>query len=203
GTSDEPPQTAEIQEPQTPVVDDSADDANVAASPVKIVDVDALRVSADEAIALGDYAGAIVLLNKIQKTRPDDRKLKQEVLQLGDLFREQQEVLDSWQSAVDAFNTGDYRSALTVFYRLPETERGERLSRYMINGWFNLGMQALTSGNCDGATAHFTEASDINSDDPGVSHGLRLADECSGAVRDRAWMDRIESIGFRDLEYGG
>ena len=118
----------------------------------------------------------------------------------GEAYREQKEIDGKRQQAIDAFNSGNYRSALTLFYRLPEFDDPERLDRFKRNGWYNMGLQALQAGDCRGATDHLKEARSLDPDDREVLLAVDLAKTCRFSRTNQAYHDEVRLLSFRGLD---
>jgi tetratricopeptide (TPR) repeat protein len=154
---------------------------------------------ADAAFDSEDFAAAVLAYNEALKLDPDNPVIQQKLVLAGNRYREQRAVLDQWQQAVDAFGTGDYERALHLLYRLPKGEDAADIQRYILNGWYNLGVQALQARDCRGALANFKEAEAVNASDPQVQGGLKLAKSCPTERGTTSFVIAAEGLRLRAM----
>lgn len=133
--------------------------------------------SAAGALRQGEYDAAIPLLHRVLEARPDHAEAQATMRFAAERYQAEQMLARKEKEAYDAFQRGDYRSALRAFYRLPE-ETGRNYDRQIANGWYNLGVQALRLGDCDGAAEHLVEVRQIVPDHPGLHAAGTLARAC-------------------------
>ena len=87
-----------------------------------------------------------------------------------------------------------------MFYRLPVSdEEAERVAGYKRNAWYNMGVQALRSGDCVRAREHFGEAELAEPGHAAVKAALDLAGRCGGPG-DRTYFREVDAMGYRGLE---
>jgi tetratricopeptide (TPR) repeat protein len=154
---------------------------------------------AEEALASADYGAAIIAFNEALKLAPDNADLRRRLQDAADRYRVQQEHQERWNEAFTAFESGNYREALAFFYRVPDGADQAQVDRYKVNGWYNLGVLALQSRDCETARAHLGEARGIQSDDVGVNEAARLALRC-GQDRSASFAATIAALELRRLE---
>jgi len=133
----------------------------------------------------GDYTAAIVAFDAVLKKDPGNVEAKELMLTATEAYRQQQAAQKDWISAKNLFSEGDYRSALRMFYRLPIESAEERIlvERYTENSWYNMGVLALRSRQCEQAREHFNEVAQIDPQDTDAQSALTLADACNTASR--------------------
>lgn len=153
--------------------------------------------SAETAFAAQDYAAAIVGYNAVLQVDPANAAASTRLKEAGERYREIREIQERWDQARKAFEAGDYREALRLFYRLPQSESPELVARYKVNGWYNLGVQALRSGDCKEALANFEDARAIQQGDEGLAEVLSLARTCA---RDTESRQRPIPLPLRSLD---
>jgi tetratricopeptide (TPR) repeat protein len=158
----------------------------------------AIVARGDAAFQAGDHRAAILAYDEALELRPGEPGLEERLHAAGERYREQKEIDEQWAQAREAFGAGDYKTALRLFYRLPG-EAGGRMERYKLNGWFNLGVNALKAGDCHGAADHFRDAAEIGPQDPGVIEGRSLAALCR-TERSPAFLRRVGGLELRALE---
>lgn len=157
--------------------DGAAGAATSAATPVPDAQVAEWMESAAGALRQGEYDAAIPLLHRVLEARPDHAEAQATMRFAAERYQAEQMLARKEKEAYDAFQRGDYRSALRAFYRLPE-ETGRNYDRQIANGWYNLGVQALRLGDCDGAAEHLVEVRQIVPDHPGLHAAGTLARAC-------------------------
>jgi tetratricopeptide (TPR) repeat protein len=157
---------------------------------------------ADAAFEVGDYAAAVVAYNEALVLDPQNDAITRQLTAAGELYREQQEIVERWRDATRAYEEGSYRRALTLFYRLPEDEDPGRLLRYRRNGWYNLGLQALQYGRCREAREHLDEARRLDAADIDIAFALEMAGRCSTEGGTPDYEQDVSSLDFRGLEDG-
>lgn len=160
-------------------------------------DVAALLARADAAFAAGDYKEAIVDYNAVLKEQPDNDDVLAKFEKAGDLYRKERERVEKWEHARSAFRDGNYQEALRLFYRLDATEDPQRVQRYKVNGWYNLGVMALRAGDCKTARSNFKDARDVQGNDSGLLGVMQLARSCPTGTELR---QQVAAIELRDLE---
>jgi len=154
----------------------------------------------DGAMEAGDYATAALAFGDAVRLESDNEHAKQQLRVAGEKLREQQELKRKWAAARTNFEGGKYQPALATLYRLPESEQSDQLERFKVNGWFNLGREALMRGNCTTARAHFKEARAIDADDEGVAQGLALIGDCKLARKPADYPERLQAVALRAME---
>jgi tetratricopeptide (TPR) repeat protein len=159
-----------------------------------------LLADAGDAFERGDYSAAVVVYSRILRAHPGHGEAKDGLQLAGERYRAKKEIEDKWQQAIQSFNEGDYRSALTVLYRMPASEDQARLARFKRNGWYNMGLQALGVSDCGSARTHFKEAKSVDPTDEAVLLGIDLADACRNGERDRAYHSAVQQLPLRALD---
>jgi tetratricopeptide (TPR) repeat protein len=169
-------------------------------SPEEIIDVTVLMAEAEAAFDREDYGEAVLAYSKVLEADPDNQLADTQLAIAGERYREQKEIEEKRAEAIEAFNVGNYRAALTLFYRMPESEDQRKLDRYKLNGWYNMGLQALSTGDCSSASTHLKEAKAIDGSDKGVIIALDLARICKYSRGDSAYIEEVGQLTYRSLE---
>ena len=195
-TSPGPAAAAEAQPAETPPAEVET------TPPVPGEDVATLLDRANTAYEAGDYASAIVALDAVLKQDPGHFEANEKMQAATAAYKRQQEVQQQWGAAAALFRDGEFRSAMQMFYRLPVDgeENRLRLERYKVNGWYNMGLLALRSGQCELARSHFSEASQIDPEDADVEMALALCDTCEGGTRRSGFQRALASMKMRSLD---
>ena len=150
--------------------------------------------------AAGRIAKALQKKGGVLEADPDNRLANAQLAISGERYREQKELEEKWTEATEAFERGSYRAALTIFYRMPDSEDRRKLDRYKLNGWYNMGLQALSTGDCNSASTHLKEAKAIDSSDKEVIIALDLARICKYSRGDSAYLEEVSQLIPRALE---
>ncbi len=154
----------------------------------------------ERAMAAGRYDAAILAFDSVLGVQPDHEEARRRLLDAGEAYRRGKADTEQFGKARRAFETGEYESALRMFYRLPEgTVDASRLGLCKAAGWYNLGLIALRAADCGQAVSHFAEAAALLPADPEVRRARTLAAACQSRRKDRAYYDIVESLPFRDL----
>jgi len=66
-----------------------------------------------------------------------------------------------------------------------------------VAGWYDLAVVALRAGDCRAAQQHLDEALQVNPADEEAKSLRELAARYAEAVKDRAFLDRVEALSFR------
>jgi len=165
-----------------------------------VVDLEALAAQANEAYRRGDYADAVLFYNQLLEADPNNTQAKSRLADAGERYRAKKELEDKRAEAFEDFNNGNYRAALTIFYRMPEGEDQARLQRYERNGWYNMGLQALTTGDCETAKTNFKEAQALDPADKEVTLALDLTRVCRYSRGEDSYRQEVMAMTFRGLD---
>ncbi|NIM02136.1 MAG: tetratricopeptide repeat protein [Acidobacteria bacterium] len=208
----EPPEPAAAANPpaaaapaEAAAVETEPAPAEPAPAPVETEPVEAvatLLARGNAAFDEGDYAQAIIAFNAILEQEPGHFEATSKMEAATENYRSEQEVQQQWLAATSLFRDGEFRSALQMFYRLPQDSEEDRIriERYQENGWFNMGLQALRSGHCDMAKKHFNEAAQIDPEDADVRMALALCDTCESGTRRSGFQRALASMKLRGLD---
>ena len=103
--------------------------------------------------------------------------------------------------AIQAFNDGDYRNALRILYRISPLDEAEaeRFERFKFNGWYNMGLRALQSGDCRLARSNLREAQQVDPTDRDLQWALELSGSCFEAQTE-AYYAAARSLQPRALD---
>jgi tetratricopeptide (TPR) repeat protein len=164
-------------------------------------EIQAILQRGEAEFTAGNYAAAVLAFNEVIKLDPQNAPAKRRLQEAGDLYREQKAQLEQRSVAIQAFNDGDYRNALRLFYRLPSEseEQAQRFNRYKRNGWYNMGLRALMNGDCKSARSDLREAQTFDSADAGVRYALELTAACYES-QSQEYFDSVRALSFRGLD---
>jgi tetratricopeptide (TPR) repeat protein len=168
--------------------------------PVEVVVAETLA-RADRLFDAGDYRGAVVAYDEVLALDPEHERARERLLVAGNRYRDERAATEEWAGALRSFRSGDYRQALHAFYRVPEGKRPPELERYKQNGWYNLGVLALKSGDCRDALSNLNEAQGISANDAGTLTALELARLCSRGERSTpSYQLAVGMLALRSLD---
>jgi len=159
-----------------------------------------LLAQAGQAMQRSDWAAAVLAFNQALEIDPANPTARDGLAEAGEQYREVKAQEQKYREAIDAFRDGNYRAALTLFYRLPEGEDAERLNRYKRNGWYNMGIQALAVGDCGSASTNLKEARAIDPQDRGVLLALDLANNCPYSRDTESFRTEARQLPLRRLD---
>jgi Flp pilus assembly protein TadD len=164
-----------------------------AAGSTSAPDLARIVAEAERAYASGDYSAAVMGYNRALAITPGDPGLEARLNEAGKQYRVAREIAEQRAAAFKAFESGDYESALRVFYRLPDAA-SPMVKDWISAGWYNLGVQALQEGDCGAASSHLREALTLVPQDRDSTDALRLARACAaerGSTAFRLAADRL------------
>lgn len=164
-------------------------------------DLATLLERGNKAFAAGEYSTAIVAFDAVLKQQPNHFEANERMQVATEGYRRQQETQQQWIVATSLFRDGEYRSAMQMFYRLPEKsdEDRVRLERYTENGWYNMGLLALRSGQCALARGHLEEAAQVDPEDADIAMALALCDTCERGTRRNGFQRAVAAMSIRGL----
>ena len=148
----------------------------------------------------GDYAQAVVAYNQVLALDPNNPAGKEGLAIAGEKYRDQKAYIEKVERAKSAFDNEDYRTALKVFYRLPDHLDPGKLERWKTNAWYNLGVAALRGGSCTDARTHFGEARAMSPNDPDIAAGIALSRECKQTPKPAGYFEKLGRMPTRSLE---
>jgi tetratricopeptide (TPR) repeat protein len=153
-----------------------------------------------KAAAAGDHALAVIAFGAALEIDPSNLEAEAGVEESGQHYRSKLVVLEKSEEAATAFKAGNYRAALTIIYRLPDADTNPKHQRNIANGWHNLGIGALTAGNCTVALKHFREMQTAVPVDRVAEDLIQLARACRSPDRDVAYARQVLALEFREFE---
>jgi tetratricopeptide (TPR) repeat protein len=156
---------------------------------------------ADAAYEDGDYAAAVLAYDEALKLDPQNEVARRRLEAAGEFYREQKEQLEQRGMATQAFNDGDYRNALRILYRISPLDEAEaeRFERFKFNGWYNMGLRALKSGDCRLARSNLREAQQVDPTDKDLQWALELSGSCFEGQTE-AYFDAARSLQSRAID---
>jgi len=114
--------------------------------------------------------------------------------------RERRRVEAQRSTAVEAFQSKDFETALRKFYRLQQEEPDGPYTRYIANSWYNWGLQFLAAGNLREADLKMNEVLTVEPDDQKALAIKKLVTEYQNRAKDRLFYIRIEALRYRPLD---
>lgn len=164
-----------------------------------VKDVPALLGRAQALEERGDYRGALALLEAARQADPTSFEVVDRLETVRRLERERTDALERVRMACELFQGGSYREALRLFYRIPEPYRPRELHRWIADGWYNLGVQALQAGNLAEARRFFDDALELRPQDPEARQHQTLARRYERRGLDEVYWAYVGSLELRPL----
>ncbi len=121
--------------------------------------IEELRAQGFAAMRANRYIDVVKALDPVVKARPDDAEA-------GQALKKAREQVDALRSAAKSYAEGDYDGAIKLLWELRKVDpKNQDVEEYLLNSYFNSGIQALQSGNMARASAAFLEATRIRPTD--------------------------------------
>lgn len=138
----------------------------------------------------GEFAAAALEYRRVLALSPSDSRAREG---LADCT-----VLESYFAPIrQAFSEEDFRTALSLLYRMPSDVAPGPIRRAQINGWYDLGLVGLRASRCEYARESFYEALALSPSNPGVKSALALAEACGRTHGSVAFRAEVEKRRFR------
>lgn len=148
-------------------------------------------------MASGDFGGAVIAYNDALTLDPGNAAAKAGIAQAGERYKATKVERDAIDNIKLAFRDGEFTSGLRLAYRLPPTVPKSYIDAVKVVGWYNLAVVALRAGECREAQGHLDEALQIAPSDADAKTLRELAARYADAVKDRTFLNRVESLSFR------
>ena len=155
--------------------------------------------SARSRMASGDFGGAVVAFNEALVLDPGNAEAKAGILDAGDRYKESKAERDAQNNIKFAFRDGEFSAGLRLAYRLPPSVSKSYVDGVKVAGWYNLAIVALRAGECREALSHLDEALQVTPTDAEAKTLREFASRYVEAVKDRAFLDRVEALAFRSV----
>jgi tetratricopeptide (TPR) repeat protein len=178
----------------------SAGDA-AASRELKPSDVPGLLQRADQLAAAERYEEALSVLEAAREADPTSFDVVDRLERVRVLARERQEALERIAMGRDLFRGGSYREALRLFYRIPADYRPPQLDRWIADGWYNLGVQALQAGSLVEARRFFQDCLELRPGDSSAQRHQELVRRYRGRGLDQiywAYVNRLQPRALAD-----
>jgi len=198
-------QTSTLDGRSTQDLLEQAEELSATQSTMVVPEASDLAALVEEAEALMEnhmFGNAVLAWNKVLEIDPSNSMALRRIEAAGRGYRDEQRRLEDLRKAEMLFEEGDYNSSLKILYRLPDDIRPERVQRYKVNGWYNLGGIALKAGRINLSLGHFNEIRTIAPDDERALELREFAVVYQSREKDRAFYNRVNDLQFRELERG-
>jgi tetratricopeptide (TPR) repeat protein len=159
--------------------------------------IEASLSSAQSKLDAGDAAAAVLAYNDVLALDPTNKDAKAGIAAAGEQYKSTKAQRDALNTIKLAFRDEEFTSALRVAYRLPPGIPPSYAEGVKVAGWYNLAVVALRAGDCRAAQQHLDEALQVNPSDEEAKSLRELAAHYAEAVKDRAFLDRVEALSFR------
>ena len=150
-------------------------------------------------MASGDFGGAVVAFNEALALDPKNAEARTGLEDAGEHYKASKAEREVLNNIRLAFRDGEYTSGLRLAYRLPPSTSKSYTDAVKFVGWYNLAVVALRAGECREALSHLDEALEIAPAEADARKLREFASRYVDAVKDRAFLDRVEALAFRPL----
>lgn len=162
-------------------------------------DVPKLLVKARLDLAEGRPAEAAKLLEAAQKVAPYNTNvsdlLDKARMQLGAREAAEgkiKEIQNRWKQE-------DFEEALRMLYRIPQQYQPAGISGWIANGWYNLGLQRLQTGDLVEATEFLNNCLEVRPDDDMARKLRQMTQRYRGKTLDGAYWTYVRGLDYRAL----
>jgi tetratricopeptide (TPR) repeat protein len=207
------PAAAKVSAAEIPVLNASARSARPARTAKPAVPAPSVTVDPEERakgvasglatgrtlMASGDYGGAVVAFNETLNLDPGNAEAKAGIADAGERYKASKAERDALNNIKFAFRGEEFSSGLRLAYRLPPSVSASYVEGVKVAGWYNLAVVALRAGDCREALSHLDEALQVAPSDAEAKKLREFASRYAEAVKDRAFLDRVEALAFRPL----
>jgi len=162
-------------------------------------DVPRLVRQAERALRQGEEARAVELLEAARKADPLDFDLVEKLESARMRLKERRDAEARLAAAKQAFRDGDWPEALRIFYRIPGPWRPPQIDRWIADGWYNLGIQALKAGDVVEARRYFGDCLELAPDDEMARRHREVAVRYRGEPLDDAYWMYVRALEPRPL----
>ena len=150
-------------------------------------------------MASRDFGGAVIAFNEALALDPKNAEARAGLEEAGEQYKANKAEREAINSIKLAFRDGEYTSGLRLAYRLPPSVSTSYTDVVKVAGWYNLAVVALRAGECREALSHLDEALQITPTDDDVKKLRDFASRYVDAVKDRAFLTRVDALSFRPL----
>jgi tetratricopeptide (TPR) repeat protein len=162
-------------------------------------DVPQLRARARALLERGEEEQAVELLVVAQQVDPMNFELIEELDAARGRLQASREAAERLAAGQQAFTAGNFEEALRVFYRVPEGYQPPQLERWIGDGWYNLGVQALQNGNVVEAARYFTDCLELLPGDQAAVRNRQVANRYRRRAIDDAYRMYVSQLQLRPL----
>ncbi len=162
-------------------------------------DVPRLVRQAERALAGGDEARAVELLEAARRADPLDFELVEKLEAARERLKERRDAEMRLARAKQAFRDGDWPEALRIFYRIPAPYRPAGIDRWIADGWYNLGIRELQAGDVVEARRYFNDCLELAPDDEAARRHREVALRYRGRPLDDAYWIYVRALEPRPL----
>jgi len=164
------------------------------------VDSRALMTEAQALSSAGRHEEAVAVLERAMQADPTDFDVidRLEAERQTVQWREQSESRIA--SARESFDAGSYEEALRLLYRIPDEYKPQDIDRWIANGWYNLGVQAMQMGNTAESIQFFGDCLNLASDDDEAAKHREVALRYRRRAIDDAFKIYVSGLGPREMD---
>lgn len=143
---------------------------------------------------------ALEVFRRAQVLDPANGVISSWVTRTGTHLQQQGKREAEYEAAVAAFENKEFETALRGFYRM-EGKGGDRpYERYIVNSWYNWGLQLLAAGNLREAARKMDEVLTLQPSDDQAGAIKKLVTAYGQKAKDREFYRQIEALHYRMLD---
>ncbi|MBP7146670.1 MAG: hypothetical protein KBD01_03930 [Acidobacteria bacterium] len=162
-------------------------------------DVPRLVATARERLAAGDEAAAVALFETARKADPADFRLVDELEVARTALRARQDADTRMNDVHQLWADQDYAEALRLLYRVPEKYQPRGYKRMIADGWYNMGVQRLQTGDVAEADQYFRDCLELAPDDDDAARAREVAKRYRRRALDDPYRLYVGGLAFRPL----
>ncbi len=163
-------------------------------------DVPALVQQAQAKLAGGDEAGAVAQLTLARQLDPDSFDAVERLEKARAALRARQDAEGRIKEARARYAQEDFEEALRIMYRIPQAYHPAGLNAWIANGWYNVGVQRLQTGDLREAIEFFGNCLEVRPNDEGASRNRDLARRYLGRATDDAYSIYVKGLALRPMD---
>jgi tetratricopeptide (TPR) repeat protein len=159
-----------------------------------------LLTLAQTKLSEGKEAEAVVLLERARQLDPTNLDLLDRLEKTRKALRSRQTAEERLAEAKARYAAGDYGEALRLLYRVPQPYQPAELNQWIANGWYNMGVQRLQTGDLREAIEYFGNCLELQPRDEAARRGQEVARRYRTAPADDAFRIFAQNARLRDLD---
>ncbi len=163
-------------------------------------DVPSLLQQAQARLAGGDEAGAVALLTAARQADANSFEVVERLEKARAALRLRQDADARIKEARERYAQEDFEEALRILYRIPQAYHPAGLNTWIANGWYNVGVQRLQTGDLREAIEFFGNCLEVRPGDEGATRNRELARRYLGKSTDDAYRIYVKGLALRTMD---